>query len=223
VVEAPAAAPPPLACQEVEGLDPLLSPGTGLLLGEMHGTAESPAFAANAACLALRAGRRVTLALEIPREEEERVEVFLASAGTEADRAALLAGPFWSGDYQDGRSSAAMLALLDGLRRLRREGRPVRVELLDHIDPAADSEARDHWLAEALAEAFEETADGVVISLTGNIHSRIAPGTPWNPDYKPAGFVLLGMKPELRRRAARPARCAGGVTRRAGGWCSTRR
>jgi len=129
VVAAPAsspASPKPLACREIEGLEPLLAPGAGVLFGEIHGTVESPAFVANAACLALRAGFPVTVALEIPREEQPRVDTFLASAGMVADRAALLDSSFWQDKYQDGRRSQAMLSLLDELRRLRRGGHPIR-------------------------------------------------------------------------------------------------
>lgn len=199
-VAAPEAAPAAqsLACREVEGLEPLLAPGAGVLLGEMHGTAESPAFASNAACLALREDLPVTVALEIPREEEARVETFLASAGGEADRAALLASPFWSREYQDGRSSAAILDLLDELRRLRGPGRQLRVALIDRLEMPAKPAERDRWMAEALARAFDANPGGVVISLTGNVHSRVGRGTPWNPDYEPAGFVLLQLKPNLK-------------------------
>jgi len=173
-------------------------PGFGLLLGEIHGTAESPAFMANAACLALRAGRPVTVVLEVPREEQGRVDAFLGSAGTEADRAALLASSFWTDKYQDGRRSQAMLALLDDLRRLHQGGRPVRAKLMDQDERPAQSQERDRWMAEALAHAFEENPGGVVISLTGNVHSRISRGTPWEADYEPAGFLLATMKPDLR-------------------------
>src|SRR5215213_4204888 len=195
------AAPEPLACQEVEGLEPLLAPGSGLLLGEIHGTAESPAFLANAACLALRAGRQVTVVLEVPREEQARVDAFLGSAGTEADRAALVDSSFWTDKYQDGRRSQAMLVLFDDLRRLRQGGRPVRAKLMDRQQMPAQSQERDRWMAEALAQAFEENPGGVVISLTGNVHSRISRGTPWVADYEPAGFVLVTMRPDLRLTA----------------------
>ena len=201
VTTAPAASPAspePLACREVEGLGPLLAPGAGVLVGEIHGTVESPAFVANAACLALRTGLPVTVALEIPREEQARVETFLASAGSDTDRAALLDSSFWQDAYQDGRRSQAMLSLLDEIRRLHRGGHPVRVKLIDRLDPRAGSQERDRWMGEALVEAFEETPGGVVLSLTGNVHSRITRGTPWIADYDPAGFVLVTARPDLR-------------------------
>ncbi len=192
------AAAPALACREVEGLEPLLAPGAGLLLGEMHGTVESPAFVANAACLALRAGRPVTVALEVPGEEQARVNTFLASAGTTADRAALLDSSFWKDVYQDGRRSEAMLALLDEVRHLRGGGRPIRVALIDRQERSGTSGDRDRWMAEALVQAFEETPGGVVIGLAGNLHMRIRRGNPFNPDFESAGYVLVQRRPDLR-------------------------
>ena len=186
-----------LECQAVAGLETLLAPGAGLLLGEMHGTEQSPAFLANAVCLALKAGLPVTVALEIPREETSRIDAFLSSAGGEKDREALLAGPFWRADYQDGRRSCAMFALLERLRQLHESGNPVRAELLDRAVPPPSSVERDRRLAEALGEAFDKTPEGVVIGLLGNVHTRIRRGVPWDPDYETAGSVLLQQKPEL--------------------------
>src|SRR5579864_4290253 len=93
------------ACAGVPGLEPLLRGKDLLLLGEMHGTAESPAFADCAVHRALDAGRSVTAAIEVPLEEEPAVQGFLASAGSAADRDALLAGAFWQAAFQDGRRS----------------------------------------------------------------------------------------------------------------------
>lgn len=187
-----------LTCREVAGLEPLLAPGAGVLFGEMHGTVESPAFVANAACLALRAGRPVTVALEVPREEQARVDTFLASAGSTADRVALLDSSFWKDEYQDGRRSEAMLSLLDELRRLRRGGHPIRAKLIDRLDAQTEPMARDRWMGKALAQAFEETPGVVVLALTGNVHSRIRRGSPWNADFETAGFVLVTSRPDLR-------------------------
>lgn len=197
VVQARERLRPALECRDVAGLEALFAPGAGLLLGEMHGTEQSPAFLANAVCLALRAGLPVTVALEIPREETSRVDAFLSSAGGEKDRTALLTGPFWQADYQDGRRSKAMFALLDRLRQFHQSGSPVRAELLDRAAPPPSSVERDRRLAEALGEAFDKTPEGVVIGLLGNVHTRIRRGVPWDPNYETAGSVLLEEKPEL--------------------------
>lgn len=191
-------APEPLACREIEGLAPLLAPGAALLLGDMHGTVEIPAFAGNAACLALKAGRPVTLALEIPRSNQERVDAFLVSEGTAADRQAVIDSPFWTGDYQDGRGSEAMLALIEEARRLRQQGRPIRITLVDW-DQKGGGAPRDRSMGEALATAARQVQaeGGVLISMAGNVHSRITRGTPWEADYEPAGFVMVREAPDL--------------------------
>jgi len=186
----PAAKPP--VCREAPGLDPLLASGTTLLLGEMHGTVESPAFAANAVCRALRAGHGVTLGLEIPREEEPRFTDYLASEGTEKDRAALLATPFWS-EAPDGRSSRAMLALVDEVRRFKKEGRPVRLVLFDQRPPGSahpDGQVRDRAMADRLRAAVRESPKDVLVVLTGNIHARTVPGVPWDKEFQMMGFLL---------------------------------
>jgi len=182
-------------CAAVEGLPPLLAPGKVLLFGEMHGTAESPAFVADVVCLALAAGRTVTVGLEVPIEEEGRVAAYLASEGAEKDRAALLAGPFWNDVYQDGRRSRAMAALLADLRRLRRHG-TLRVALLDSAAPMPGQE-RDRAMAGRLAAAIQANPRDVVVTLTGNLHNLVARGFPWDERYEPMGFLLAQLRPGL--------------------------
>ena len=145
------AATPPDACPSIAGLDRVLRGGTVLLLGEMHGTAESPQFASQVACAALAAGVTVTVALEIPVEEEGRVSAFLVSGGAESDRIMLLNSPFWNAEYQDGRRSRAMLDLLDGLRTSRTAAPHARVALIDH-QSFEDAQSRDRAMAARIAE-----------------------------------------------------------------------
>lgn len=203
----------PLACREIDGLAPLLAPGAVLLLGEMHGSAEIPAFAADAACQGLKEGRSVTLALEIPRDNQARVDAFLASEGTAVDREALLGSTFWTDVYQDGRRSEAMLALIEEARRLRRQGRPLRIVLIDWDRKQGEAQERDRAMAEALAAAARQAQaeEGALIFLTGNIHSRISKGTPWNPDFESAGSLLVREIPDLSITALEAAYADGTV------------
>jgi hypothetical protein len=180
----------PLACKPVDGLAPLLQPGSILLLGELHGTAESPAFVGNAVCLALAAGRPVTVALEIWREEEARIDAFLASSGAAADRAALFDSSFWRDRYQDGRRSEAMAGLLDDLRRWRHDGWPVRVALLDRQVNGSGQE-RDRAMADRLQSISAAALPGLVITLTGNLHNRLSRGVPWDKSYENMGFLFV--------------------------------
>ncbi len=178
-----------LSCHDVPGLAPLLEPGSILLLGEMHGTKESPHFLYNAACLALQQGTSVTVGLEIPRSERTYVDAFLDSSGDSLAVDRLLQGPIWQRAYQDGRASQAMLDLLEGIRRYRADGLPIRALLID--DPTIPSK-RDSAMATHIHGAVLDAPDDVFLVLTGNVHNRMTRGTRWNAAYEPMGYQLRG-------------------------------
>ena len=186
-----------LACRPVDGLAQLLAPATIVLVGEIHGTEESPAFVADLTCSALAADRSVTVALEIPQEEGERIDTFLASQGGAEDRAALLDGPFWQDVYQDGRRSRAEAGLLDELRRHRRAGKPVRVTLLDQVEQPSGGE-RDARMAARLVAAAKAAPNDLVIALTGNLHSRTTVGTPFDSTRENMGYLVARALPERK-------------------------
>ncbi len=178
-------------CHPLGGLDEVLKPGKILLLGETHGTAESPAFVADLACHAAQTGRPVTVALEVNRAETPRVEAYLASKGLPEDRATLVQGDFWSNQVRDGRSSEAMAGLVESLRRLRQQGASLKVEL---IDPGPgeykDGPDRDRRMAANLEAAVERSPGDVFVSLTGNLHNLLVRGWSNNPDYPWMGYLL---------------------------------
>ncbi len=186
----------PVGCGALPGLDPLLRSRDVVLVGEMHGTVESPAFVGRATCLALADGRSVTVGLEIPIEENARIRAFLASSGSASDRDALLGGAFWQAPFQDGRRSRAMLALLEDLRRTLRAGSPVHLLLLDSTAFRGGS-ARDRAMAGRLRDAIAGAPHDLFLVLTGNIHTRLRQGVPWDPSYEPMGFVLTHLAPRL--------------------------
>ncbi|MGD8376700.1 MAG: PQQ-binding-like beta-propeller repeat protein [Acidobacteriota bacterium] len=160
---------------DLEGLEPILAPGTVLLLGELHGTVEGPATVSRVVAAALARGLPVTVGLEIPREEDARVQAFLRSAGAQDDRAAMLAGPFWQSSYQDGRRSEAMANLIDDLRR--RAGDDVGLILFDRSRPAAGSAEREEWMADSLASFATAHPDRLLVVLVGNLHARLTVGS----------------------------------------------
>jgi hypothetical protein len=169
---------------QIDGVTGLLRPATTLLLGEVHGTREVPAFVgALAHTVTEKLG--VSLALEIPRQEQERIDAFMASAGTERDRAALLQGDFWK--LRDGRSSLAMLDLIEHLRRLSRESGKVR---LIAIDDEGNALSPDEQMAENVLRHRHARKSDVMIVLTGNLHSRIEEGNPWDTDFRSMGWHL---------------------------------
>jgi len=164
-----------------------------ILLGELHGLVGVPAFAIDLTCRLAAAGQPVLLALEIPRQEQGRIDAFVASKGRAADQAALLDGPFWRREFQDGRSSQARLAMLDAARTLRTERVPVRVVAVD--DSAVPGPARDEAMASALLAA--RRPNEIAVFLVGDLHARTKPGAPWNANIVWAGVLLRAKEPKL--------------------------
>src|ERR1700704_4043714 len=118
-----------LPCQSNPDLDSsfsgYLTPNTAVLIGEMHGTRESPKFVQDVACYVLSAEpkRSVAVALEIPSKEDSLLQRFL-----EGDRQVNVTdSPFWKSTYQDGRRSIAMRDLIMQLREWRETTHRVRL------------------------------------------------------------------------------------------------
>ena len=176
-------------CPPIGGIEPLLKAGKMVLLGELHGTQEAPAFALDVACHAAKAGIPVVVGLELSTAERGRVQTFLNSEGNATDTAALLAGNLWQRDYQDGRNSRAMVGLIENMRQLREQGRGVGVVFYD-APAGRGAQDREVRMAAALATSMNAHPESVHVVLTGNLHSRVAPGVPRNKDYEPMGYLL---------------------------------
>lgn len=200
LVPGAASAQPPAAesrCPEVPGLESLLASARVVLVGELHGTVQSPAFVAAVACRALDAGRSVIVGLEWVDAESERVETYLSSDGGAEARSALLAGEIWQarGQAQYGATSQAMLELLESLRGLAGGEGDLSVYLFNRFGGSGSE--RERLMAGALGERLTSAPNDLFVILTGNIHSRVARGTPWNPDYEPMGYLLRQAHPDL--------------------------
>jgi hypothetical protein len=176
----------------ISGAENVLDPGTILLLGEIHGTNEIPDFVATLACLAVERGP-VTVGLEIPSDEQARIDRYLASAGDQPARASLIASPFWKSDMQDGRGSVAMAALLERLRRLASTTGRVRVVAYDQ--GLGDVGGRDEAMAAHLIDDHERHQRELLIVLSGNVHNRVVRGTSWDPAYAPMGWYVARQEP----------------------------
>lgn len=173
------------ACERpVAGLDAYAKRGAIVWFGEMHGTEESPRFVGDAACQAAKVAR-VQLGLEIPYGEQPSFDRYLKSKGSEADRKALLDGAFWQ--QPDGRSSDAMVALVERVRVLRAAGAPIDLVLYD--DPIA---GRDEAMAKRVMKLRDPEA--IFVALSGNVHSRRTKGTRWAPELVPTVAHLVAAK-----------------------------
>lgn len=163
---------PAPACTPIAGADALWErPATRwIIVGEIHGTAESPRAFADLVCLA-SANRHVVVALEHPEADQPAIDAWLASDGGEAARAAFLAAGMWRQPMKDGRTSLAMLELFDALRLMAQGGKVKRVVAFQPLltgpyDPAAHERAMaDRWIAAS------PDAGTLVIALVGNLHA----------------------------------------------------
>lgn len=191
------AAPAPACADETPLPATLLQPGSVLLFGEIHGVREIPAAFGEAVCAVARTRLPVEVGLEVPGTEQARLDAFVASPGGPADVGALTASDFWTREFQDGRSSQAMLALIERMRRLREEGLPVHVFLFD-LGSSKGIGERDKLMAENIAAHVRAHPEALAMALTGEVHAWKAKGAPWNADLLPMGWHLVNSGLEVR-------------------------
>ncbi len=161
------------SCEPIPGWDKITIKNPVVLLGELHGTQEAPAFAAQMVCQASRSAHAVTLFLELSKEEQSAIDRYLASDGSAAAKRRLLQTESWGRDYQDGRNSAAMFGLIEYIRKLKQEGQDVELVLID-LQSAPD---RDLEMANNLLKRVGNDPTRFFIALMGNIHNQINPGS----------------------------------------------
>jgi hypothetical protein len=186
----------PPSCATLRGVDPLLKSNNVLLFGEIHGTAEAPAFVADVVCLAGAKRLPTLLAIEWPAEMTPALAGYIGGAGGARAQRALIDHPAWTGVRQDGRRSAAMLQLIERARLLRQSGGDVTIASFS--EAVNNSVARDSAMARTLAKIVAANRGRLIVALTGNIHSRLTIGTPFDPSYRPMGFML---EPQLESRS----------------------
>lgn len=159
------------ACSPVSGADALLWKRSVpvVWVGEMHGTAETPAAFGDLVCDALAHGKNVTVGLELASQSQAALDAILEAGDLEAAKRQLLAMPNWH-MFFDGRSSQAMLALLVRMRGLKTEYPSLRVVAIENPweNTAGAKEAAVGKGVEAVVK--HGPADGLLV-LTGNMHA----------------------------------------------------
>ena len=159
------------ACTPLPGVDQILTqPSVNyLLIGEYHGTVEMPAIAGDAACAAAATGRPLLFGVEFTPADQSALDAFMASDGGTAARSSLLASPAWR--EPGGRTTAAILDLIEMLRRLGKT-RPVKLIAFDAAPtPTGTSPEREAAMAEAMEAARAQVPGSIVVALTGAGHA----------------------------------------------------
>lgn len=170
------ALPPTLmagSCEPLEGYDELLGHHL-IMVGEMHGTREVPSYFGQLVCTALDRDTSVAVGLELPVSMAPALDRYMNS-GEPNSVDTLLSDPVWSTEWQDGRTSQAMLDLIQELARLqlRHEGQ-LSVHLLDPPDEYRDGAmSKGQSIASRIRQMADETDADYLLTLTGNFHNRI--------------------------------------------------
>lgn len=178
-------------CTPVPGAEMLFTPERRwVIVGENHGTNETPDAFANLACLAGKTRRLVTVALEYPFDFQPAFDTWLASDGGAAAKAALLALPIWRNSMQDGRTSVASLRLFERLRVLKKRGRITGVRGFNTSTAWNGHGDINAFMAGRLREIADDT-HGLVLVLVGNFHAiRSEVARPDGQVVKPAASLL---------------------------------
>lgn len=144
-----------------------------LVIGETHGTKETPALVGVLA-ERLAAKGDLVVALEIDMDMQPQVDAWMASEGGEEALAALVSMPFWDvpTDRNDGRRSEAKRDLLVRLRALRAQHPSLHVALIDTRVPGEDLRtARERGMAQAVRTLRAERPEATLLVLVGNYHA----------------------------------------------------
>jgi hypothetical protein len=191
-----ACATPPrreVACAPPPGAEALWrNPETRyLVLGEMHGTVEMPAVAAELTCHAAADGAQTLLALELPVSNEPALRQFIAG---EIDAAAMTNGNVFWERGRDGRNSVAMVALLERVRALKAAGLSIDIVAFFPWFQLSDEEAgqllarfpvpegvdaqrslHDIRMAARIIDESERRGAERTVVLIGNAHAVVEP------------------------------------------------
>ncbi len=190
---------------EIALLRPHLAEERLILLGEMHGTREIPAFVGELVD-ALSAGQPLVLALELDGSQQAAFDRYLASDGGTDARLKLESSPYWTlvGDQHDGRRNRQSLALIEKTRALKASGRKLELLAFDPARSTRDHYERDQVMAENLREAVAAHPDARVLVLTGNVHAmRKRPSYAPPEMQQPMGSFLADLDPFAIRIEAR--------------------
>ena len=162
------------ACAPPSGAEVLWAPEHRfVVVGELHGTSEAPAAFAQLVCAAAEQGP-VTVALELPTEMQPQLDVFLAAADDAGAAAVLHSTMFGGTETADGRTSVAMVEMMQAIRRLKVEGRDVTLRAFQPSNRRPASFDQNYYeldMAVELTRAAADRPESRVLVLVGNIHA----------------------------------------------------
>jgi hypothetical protein len=184
-----------MACSPPDGTTALLErPERVIMIGELHGTEEAPRAVGEIACAAAEQGP-VVVALELEDTLQPTLDAFISQPDEASALATLSDSSLLNRPHQDGRTSRALLALLQKVRMLKASGRDISLHLFQPSMTRAQ-ELDQAWyelnMGQLLSEARQNRPDARVIGLAGNTHARKTPLT----RYPDMGIPAAGHLPK---------------------------
>ena len=165
----------PAECRPIPGVEALWKDDIRyVVVGEMHGTTETPAAFADMVCAARDKGP-VTVALEFSEGMQSMLDAFMAAESDQAARAILAAYPEGPFVYHDGRGSVAMLDLLLRLRAMKRETPSLKIVAFAPDSPRVQGFSQSYSeldMGHRLATAARKAPGSRMLVLVGNIHAQ---------------------------------------------------
>lgn len=165
--------------------------GRLLLFGEMHGSVEAPRLISEIACSLSKSGE-VAVGLEISSQDQPLLDRYVKSRGTAADVKALTSSDFWQ-KGRDGRSSEAMLRLIEDLRQLKAKGRAINLFAFD--DQPGTKLERNAAIANGIRRFHAKHAKSQIIALMGNVHAQQQEMIASSGFMSPSGRLLRDLNP----------------------------
>lgn len=156
-----------------------------VLLGEMHGSEQSPAMLADLVCTEAQRGKPILVALELGSDGDPLLQRAWTQPHAAFAKTLLETNGEWTA-RTDGATSQAMLAMLVRLHALKSGGIPIDVVA---FNGARDDAQRERWMSlpgqgpheAAQAENIRRAANardyGRVFVLVGGLHARKRPVT----------------------------------------------
>lgn len=140
-----------------------------LIIGEIHGSNETPVAFYDLVCEALERGKQVTVALERSSAEQELLDRVMTDSDSAHAVKELLKQNDWQ-EVADGRSSEAMLHMILSLRDLHRVHPQLSIFAFD-TSPSSPNGGRDKAMGRALLFLHEKKPNDLILVLVGNAHA----------------------------------------------------
>lgn len=163
------------ACAPLPGIETLLArPERILVVGETHGTAETPAAFLAMVCEAAAQGP-VTVGLEMPESDRGLLDTVMSAPDEATATRFLRAGDFGDPRRDDGRNSQAMFDMIIGFWRLRAAGHDVVLRPFAARMSVIRGRDQAWWeleMAYGMSRPLIDRPDARLLILVGNLHAR---------------------------------------------------